>query len=156
MPKNVACFKEDGLMPGTFSGQLLDAGYIPTSQWLWSLAGRVLCWWSNCPLVRWPIGTKTHRSDGPLVQNSVIGPTALRSDSLVWKSLIGSTTHSFMLCSFFSAGRQTCPVDLSTMLLHGINFSIAKKLQNINNKSINDAVLIRVRQTSSRTKYGSV
>ena len=38
----------------------------------------------------------------------------------------------------FSAGRQTCPVALFTMsmLLHCINFSIAKKLPNRNKNGL--------------------
>ena len=44
--------------------------------------------------------------------------------------------HSFFPSRFFSAGRQTCPVVLFTMLPRGINFSIAKKLPNRNKNGL--------------------
>ena len=43
---------------------------------------------------------------------------------------------SFFPAVFFSAGRQTCLVALFIMLPHGINFSIARKLPNINKNGL--------------------
>ena len=39
-----------------------------------SATGTVSCRWSDSPLVRRPIGSKTHWSEDPLVRKSVIGP----------------------------------------------------------------------------------